>query len=256
MPGDKARGFALSKIGQGYIYGAKGQTCTPAFRHQQAEQYPKQAEFILGVGSKWDGLPVWDCAQLTRYAAKAEGISLPSGATSQWRKGKWARKGTIDTLPEGEVVWLYRESNKVMQHTGIGLGDGTCVHAAGTRQGVIHQSMAEYPWTHWASPWSDDQQTKKEEGPMIYQATVSAQNGYTVRMRSGLGTTYSIITKVPIGSKVDVLGEEGEWKRIRYNGKEGYMMSQYLSDSSLSLEQRLAALEARVAKLESGKEEN
>ena len=34
------------------------------------------------------------------------------------------------------------------------------------------------------------------------------------------------------------------------------MMSQYLSVSSLSLEQRLAALEARVAKLESRKEEN
>ena len=99
---------ALSLVGQGYIYGAKGQKCSPAFRQKQAEQYPDQAEYILGVGAKWDGVPVWDCAQLTRAAAKAGGFTLPSGATSQWNKADWAKKGTIDTLPPGEAVFLYR----------------------------------------------------------------------------------------------------------------------------------------------------
>ena len=104
MTGERAAAFARSKIGQGYIYGAKGQTCTAAFRRQQAQQYHEQAQNILVTGAKWDGRPVWDCAQLTRYAAKAAGVELPSGATSQWRKGPWKRKGTIDSLPEGEVV--------------------------------------------------------------------------------------------------------------------------------------------------------
>ena len=36
----RAADFALSKVGQGYIYGAKGQTCSAAFRRQQAAQYP------------------------------------------------------------------------------------------------------------------------------------------------------------------------------------------------------------------------
>ena len=77
---------ALSLVGQGYIYGARGQKCSPAFRQKQAEQYPDQAEYSRGVGAKWDGVPVWDCAQLTRAAAKTGGFTLPSGATSQWNK--------------------------------------------------------------------------------------------------------------------------------------------------------------------------
>ena len=74
MTGERAAAFAQSKIGQGYIYGAKGQTCTAAFRRQQAAQYPDQAQNILVTGAKWDGRPVWDCAQLTRFAAKEVGF--------------------------------------------------------------------------------------------------------------------------------------------------------------------------------------
>lgn len=55
MTGSQSAAFARSKIGQGYIYGAKGQTCTSSFRRQQAQQYPDQAQNILVTGAKWDG---------------------------------------------------------------------------------------------------------------------------------------------------------------------------------------------------------
>ena len=55
MTGSQSAAFARSKIGQGYIYGAKGQTCTASFRRQQAKQYPDQAQNILVTGAKWDG---------------------------------------------------------------------------------------------------------------------------------------------------------------------------------------------------------
>lgn len=150
---------ALSLIGQGYIYGAKGQICTLAFRQQQAKQYPDQADKILTTGAKWDGIPVWDCAQLTRVVAKAGGVSLVSGATSQWTKTEWDERGTIDTIPADELVFVYRQSTSnasKMQHTGVALGDGTCVHARGTAYGVVHQKMTDYAWTHWARPrWGE-----------------------------------------------------------------------------------------------------
>lgn len=185
MTGERAAAFARSKIGQGYIYGAKGQTCTAAFRRQQAAQYPDQAQNILVTGAKWDGRPVWDCAQLTRFAAKAAGVELPSGATSQWRKAPWKRKGTIDTLPEGEVVYLYRQKGSIMQHTGLALGDGTCVHARGTAYGVVHQPVRDYPWTHWASPWEAESDPLPVEplGPMT-EAMVYAENGLPVKLRN------------------------------------------------------------------------
>lgn len=223
---------ALSLVGQGYIYGAKGQTCSPVFRQQQAAQYPDQADNILGTGAKWDGKPVWDCAQLTRACAKEGGVSLVSGATSQWNKTDWNEYGSIGTIPEGETVFLYRQQNEngtVMQHTGVALGDGTCVHARGTAYGVVRQQLDEYPWTHWARPdWPEE----KEEDTMAATATVTAPTG-TVNMRVSPTRSANLIDRLPIGTVVEVTAEvkagDGEpWRQIRYNGRDGWMMAQYL----------------------------
>ena len=155
---------ALSLVGQGYIYGAKGQICSLAFRQQQAKQYPDQAERIMETGEKWDGVPVWDCAQLTRAVAKVGGVSLVSGATSQWTKTDWDECGEIATIPQDELVFVYRRSTtntSKMQHTGVALGDGTCVHARGTAYGVVRQKMSQYAWTHWARPkWGAEENPK------------------------------------------------------------------------------------------------
>lgn len=151
--------FALSLVGLGYIYGAQGQICTPAFRAQQAKQYPEQYKNIMIVGAKWDGMAVWECAQLTQEVASVGGVKLVSGATSQWKETDWAEKGEIDTLPIDRVAFLYRESTSdenVMSHTGVYLGDGTVVDARGASKGVRNDKISEYPWTHWAIPaWGE-----------------------------------------------------------------------------------------------------
>lgn len=234
MTGERAAVFARSKIGQGYIYGAKGQTCTAAFRRQQAQQYPDQAQNILVTGAKWDGRPVWDCAQLTRFAAKAAGVELPSGATSQWRKAPWKRKGTIDTLPEGEVVYLYRQKGSIMQHTGLALGDGTCVHAWGTAYGVVHQPVRDYPWTHWASPWEAESAPQPVEpiDPMT-EATVYAENGLPVKLRNKPSQGENLYWHVRSDTPVTIRQPGEEWSKITAlctDGirRTGWMMSRYL----------------------------
>lgn len=234
MTGERAAAFARSKIGQGYIYGAKGQTCTAAFRRQQAAQYPDQAQNILVTGAKWDGRPVWDCAQLTRYAAKASGVELPSGATSQWRKAPWKRKGTIDTLPEGEVVFLYRQKGSIMQHTGLALGNGTCVHARGTAYGVVHQPVRDYPWTHWASPWEAESAPLPVEplGPMT-EATVYAENGLPVKLRNKPSQGENLYWHVRSDTPVTIRQPGEEWSKITAlctDGirRTGWMMSGFL----------------------------
>ena len=219
---------ALSLIGQGYIYGAKGQICSPAFRFGQAQQYPEQYDNIMNVGEKWDGSPVWDCAQLTRAVAKEGGVSLVSGATSQWDKTDWAKKGTIDTIPPGETVFVYRRKNgssTVMQHTGVALGDGTCVHARGTKYGVVRQDMSQHAWTHWAKPnWIEEEDPVSLD--VIYQAVVIAQSGKTVNMRSEPGG--KVIQTIPIGEVVDVLDESTGWRKILYHSNVGYMQQAFL----------------------------
>ncbi len=245
-----ARDRALALVGNGYIYGAKGQICSPAFRRQQATQYPQQASAILGTGAKWDGRPVWDCAQLTRTVASAAGVTLVSGATSQWNTTPWARSGEIATLPEEETVFVYlREtgSKSTMTHTGVALGDGTCVHARGTAYGVVRQGLSECAWTHWASPWSS-----KEEGEArpavegaemdgLFEATVTAQSGSTVNLRSA--PEGGVLRRVPIGTRVSVFEESGGWSRVRAGDLDGWMQSAFLERADWTLETLGGAVE-------------
>lgn len=243
---ERARERARELVGNGYIYGAKGQTCTASFREGQARQYPDQADNILRVGAKWDGKPVWDCAQLTRTVAAAAGVTLVSGATSQWRKTAWARSGSIDTLPREDFAFVYRQSGGVMQHTGVAVGDGTCIHARGTAYGVVQQSMAQYAWTHWASPWEGAGEGTEEGGggfmAVLYKATVTAPTGNTVRVRDQPGG--KVLGTLPIGTVADVYAESPGWSMIGYQGGTGYMQCGFLARvGDGGLEARVKALE-------------
>lgn len=217
---------ALSLVGNGYIMGAKGQTCSPAFRRQQANQYPEWEKNIMGEGAKWDGKPVWDCAQLTREVAKAAGVTLVSGATSQWNKTDWEKRGVIDTLPPGETVFVYRWANNAMQHTGVAFGDGRCVHARGTAYGVVLQTVDQYAWTHWAKPrWKEDEKVSLD---ILYEAVAKAASGTSVNLR--FEPDGKVIDKVPLGEKVDVIADAGAgWLKVIYDNNVGYMQKAYLN---------------------------
>lgn len=159
------RAYALEQEGGPYIMGATAEKCTPKYRRSLAEGRSKDyadkitdnCPVLSGEqddcdGCKWQGMIAHDCAQLTRHAAEAAGLSLPSGATSQWQDGDWAAKGLIGTLPRGHVAFVYHRKNgsdSVMSHTGAYLGDGTVVDARGHKDGVLHKPVEAYPWTHW-----------------------------------------------------------------------------------------------------------
>lgn len=227
-----AKARALELIGNGYIYGATGWVCTPEKRRQQAGQYPEWADTIMGVGAKWDGVVCWDCAQFTRTVARAGGITLPSGATSQWEKTSWINKGTIDTLPAGRLVFLYRQANGKMQHTGVALGDGSFVHSKGTAYGVLREVMAKYAWTHWGDPWgeplnTDGEVTEMEDGEKaLYEATLTAQSGSTVNIRDEPGG--ALLKRLAIGETVEVLSEAAGWAKIRCGETIGYVQGGFL----------------------------
>ena len=52
--------------------------------------------------------------------------------------------------------------------------------------------------------------------------------GTSVRMRSGPGTSYSVLGTYSNGVKLTVLGSENGWYKVSYNGKTGYIYSSYL----------------------------
>lgn len=169
---EKAREWALSRVGCPYIMGGTGQFCTPAYRRARAAQYPASAAKIKQncprlhgsatscKGCRYyddaaaTGKRAYDCAQLTRYCMDAVGIFLVSGATSQWKKTAWAETGVLEQLPKGRLCLLYRQDSEgVMGHAGIYLGDGTVVHAKGHGDGVVREKLGDgNAFTHYAVP--------------------------------------------------------------------------------------------------------
>ncbi len=49
--------------------------------------------------------------------------------------------------------------------------------------------------------------------------------GTTVNLRQGPGTTYTIISKIPAGSPVEVSGCKAGWCQVAYHGQNGYIIA-------------------------------
>ena len=190
--GKKIAEYAESKIGCAYIWGGYGEKlCTPSFRKERASAYPSQKNNIyrhcqvlsgqktVCTGCRYNGKQAYDCAQLTRYACKAGGQALVSGANAQWKKTDWEKKGTIDTLPDVPGVILYHmDSNGEMSHTGVYVGDGLAVEARAAAYGVVKTAVKSRSWTHWAVlpgvlPESSTQTEKPKESVSKAQKTTS-----------------------------------------------------------------------------------
>lgn len=63
---------------------------------------------------------------------------------------------------------------------------------------------------------------------MVQTATVVADSGDDVKMRSTPSQTDGLYWKVPVGDKVQVAYVEGEWAKVRYGDRTGYMMAKFL----------------------------
>lgn len=158
--------LAKSQVGAAYVWGTWGGKCTPAYRKQYANYTPAKKDLIYSTcpslsggmtceGCRYQGKRAFDCRGLTRWVLKEAGvISLTGqGADSQWRtSSNWGAKGTIDKMPDLAGLVLFRSDNGRMGHTGIYIGENSCIHAKGHTSGVVMSGMAGIRWTHWACP--------------------------------------------------------------------------------------------------------
>lgn len=209
--GKKIAEYAESKIGCAYIWGGYGEKlCSPSFRRERASAYPSQKNNIyrycqvlsgqktVCTGCRYNGKQAYDCAQLTRYACKAAGQELVSGSNAQWKKVPWAKKGTIDTLPDVPGVILYHmDGNGEMSHTGVYVGSGYAVEARAAAYGVVKTVVKARSWTHWAAlpgVLDDDGEQSSTTENKLQESTSKAQNGTS-------GTVVTDMSTLRNGSK-------------------------------------------------------
>ncbi len=68
--------------------------------------------------------------------------------------------------------------------------------------------------------------------PAIAQAAWGVTTG-SVNMRTGPGTSHARITTLPAGAQVFVGGNVGGWYQVTYNGRNGFVSSNYISTAGV-----------------------
>ena len=166
---DVAWEAALACVGWPYVFGARGQYCTPANRRARySDDHPtikSKCKNYNGSGSagcsgcKWYPKSkltrCFDCRGFTYWILKQVfGWELQgAGCTSQWNTEKnWKKKGLVsDGIPANTLVCLfYKDKVKkgVMAHTGL-YYNGQTVECS---SGVQHRETIDKKWTHWGVP--------------------------------------------------------------------------------------------------------
>ena len=160
---------ALMCVGWAYVYGARGETCTPgnrrAFFKSKGAAHPtirSKCQVIREKdpkadcnGCKWypdkERTLFFDCRGFTYWVLwlvfgwKLQG----AGATSQWNtETNWKAKGKISTIPADTLVCLFQQDGSKMAHTGFGYNNETVE----CQVGVQHFTKRNKKWTHWAIP--------------------------------------------------------------------------------------------------------
>ena len=64
-------------------------------------------------------------------------------------------------------------------------------------------------------------------------AYVTSKNGKSVRMRTGPSTAYSTIASYAVGTPVTILISGDDWCKVRIGGRTGYMMTEFLTTTSI-----------------------
>ena len=156
-------------LGWSYVFGARGEYCTPSNRRSYADRSTcpeveansirKKCQVLNGSKSACAGCTyypsnvtrVYDCRGFTYWVLKQVGIIINgAGATSQYNNNdNWEIKGTIDGMPVDCVCCVFKDVSGTKEHTGMYVGGGKIIHCSGT---VKTGKITDKGWTHYAIP--------------------------------------------------------------------------------------------------------
>ena len=156
----------------------------------------------------------------------------------------------LGTVPPGAFLFILEQDGKETdKYKPDGLGNashiGLCTGKEG--KGAIHSSssrgcVAESEfhnktiknggwnrvglWNQVAYDYGDNPEPGPDPGPDT--ATTWASNGIPINLRKAPSRAAALVDRVPVGEEVEVLSHEDEWSKVRWNGKTGWMMNDFL----------------------------
>ena len=219
-----------------------------------------------------------DCSGLFVKAYRDQGASIYHGSNTIYRRycSEKGKLSSVSQLKPGMAVFKWNANTPEKFDDGLGdfqhIGLVTSVNPlrivhASSAAGCVTTDEKLGKWAYWgwlkdvaktdSLPPTPAEPTEGDEEPMAEFATVIADSGSTVNMRTKAKSTAALVERVPIGARVEVLGTCGSWTKVKFGSRTGYMMSQFLTaeeplepDEDLPIEERVTRLEKRVALLE------
>ena len=221
-----------------------------------------------------------DCSGLFVKAFRDQGASIYHGSNTIYRKycSEKGKLTSVSQLQPGMAVFKWNPNTPEKFNDGLGdfqhIGLVTSVNPlrivhASSAAGCVTTDTKLGKWAYWGwlkdvakadgLPPASDEPTGGDEEPMATTefATVIADSGSTVNMRTKAKSTAALVERVPLGARVEALGTCGSWTKVRFGSRTGYMMTKFLTaeedqepDEDLTLEERVTRLEKRVAMLE------
>lgn len=220
-----------------------------------AEAFASKATAYLG--RSYDEM---DCHDLINAMLDDMGIGKHyNGSNHLWRSMEWT--GTPEeavkafgSVPVGALLFIvvhdggevargYRDGLGNSKHVGVKTGTGKgAIHSSATRKCVCEsefrdKSIRNGGWNYVGLMKEFDYGfiAPEEEPPSVpavnatTYATVTASSGSTVKMRAKPSRKCDLYWDVPVGATVEIRGSETKgWHPVRYGGRDGYMMTEYL----------------------------
>lgn len=242
---------ALACLGWPYVYGGRGELCTPQNRRvRDYKKYPTiktKCKNFEGTGTcagcQWypnARTRFFDCRGFTYWVLiKVYGWKLMgAGATSQWNNANnWKAKGQISSMPKNTLVCLFVQKGKTMEHTGFGYNNET-VECSVT---VKHYTKRNAKWTHWAIP-----ACITDEGEIPMDKPEQAQPTDTTLKRGSKGEYVTLLQTMLYSKGYDLgsYGIDGDFGRATEAAVKQYQQDMGLKADGIVGKETWQALES------------
>lgn len=227
--------FVTAQVGNYYWFGTFGQTASVSLYNDRKAAYPNQYKASDYKEQIANPKPCFDCAGLVKsmWVYPKYNAADDLGATGIY--GKCTEKGELTSESQLKPGYLVFKGNaKTKTHVGTYIGSGIVVEAKGHSYGVIESDFASNNWSFWAKYYNVDytevipDPEPQPSGECHHDMIVNTQYD-DLMLRSGPGTCYPVIVRMPKGSHVTWSGiKEGEWLKVTYQHYTGWAHSNYL----------------------------
>lgn len=209
-----------------------------------------------------------DCQAFVERCMRDVGLKMDLPGSNAWirevMRNGWV--GTPEecvrkfgSVPNGALLFILKQDGKEpakyrgdgignASHIGIktGRGDGA-IHSSSSRGCVAtsvfrDRTIPNGGWNRvglynkftygktvdWHLTHGDQPGEPAGGGEAMGKGIVSASNGTTVNLRKAPATSAALIERVPVGTEVEIVGSQGEWKKVVANGMVGWMMAMFI----------------------------